>query len=165
MRVAKLASDLKLDRQIRDQLENKLLNMQDRTYLWLYLAIDDIYETYRDSIRPEETSIATLPSSVGDAYEKILSRVTAKQKGNVKKILQIVVGARRPLTVQEMAVALGIATSTGHKSLDKVQLDPIRLENNIRHWCGLFVFINHNRIYLIHQTAKEFLRVAPLVLC
>ncbi|KAN0072724.1 ankyrin repeat domain-containing protein 50-like protein 3 [Elaphomyces granulatus] len=119
MRVAKLASDLKLDRQIRDQLENKLLNMQDRTYLWLYLAIDDIYETYRDSIRPEETSIATLPSSVGDAYEKILSRVTAKQKGNVKKILQIVVGARRPLTVQEMAVALGIATSTGHKSLDK----------------------------------------------
>jgi ankyrin repeat protein len=31
------------------------------------------------------------------------------------------------------------------------------LEKNIRHWCGLFVFVNHSRIYLIHQTAKEFL--------
>ena len=157
VRVAKLASDLKLDRQIKDRLENKLLKMEGRTYLWLHLAIDDIYETYRDSVRPEETSIDTLPSTVGDAYEKILSRVTEKQKGNVKKILQIVVGARRPLTIQEMAVALGIATSTQPKSLDKVELDPIWLESNIRRWCGLFVFINHARIYLIHQTAKEFL--------
>ncbi|KAN0085322.1 Ankyrin repeat-containing domain protein [Elaphomyces granulatus] len=90
------------------------------------------------------------------AYEKILSRVTKKQKGNVKNILQIVVAARRPLTVQEMAVALGIA-STQPKSVDKVKFDPIWLENNIRYWCGLFVFINHSRIHLIHQTAKEFL--------
>ena len=157
VRVAKLASDLKLDPQIKDRLEKKLLKMEGRTYLWLYLAVDDIYETYRDSVRPEETSIDTLPSTVGDAYEKILGRVTEKQKGNVKRILQIVVGARRPLTIQEMAVALGIATSTQPKSLDKVELDPIWLENNIRHWCGLFVFINHTRIYLIHQTAKEFL--------
>jgi ankyrin repeat protein len=156
-RVAKLASDLKLDGQIKGQLETKLLKMEHRTYLWLYLAIEDIYETYRDSIRPEEASIKSLPSTVEDAYEKILSRVTEKQKGNVKKILQIVVGARRPLTVQEMAIALGIATSTQPKSLDKVKLDPIRLETNIRQWCGLFIFINHARIYLIHQTAKDFL--------
>ncbi|KAN0083550.1 hypothetical protein V8E54_002638 [Elaphomyces granulatus] len=74
MRVAKLASDLELDRHIKDKLENKPLTMKDRTYLWLYLAIDDIYETYRHSVRPEETSIDTLPSTVGDAYEKILGR-------------------------------------------------------------------------------------------
>jgi uncharacterized protein with ACT and thioredoxin-like domain len=108
MRVAKLASDLELDRHIKDKLENKLLTMKDRTYLWLYLAIDDIYEIYRHSVRPEETSIDTLPSTVGDAYEKILGRVTERQKGNVKTILRTVVGARRPLTIQEMAVALGI---------------------------------------------------------
>jgi hypothetical protein len=94
---------------------------------------------------------------VEDAYERILSRVAAEQKGNVKRILQIVVGARRALTIQEMAIALGIATSTQPKSLDEVQLDPIRLETHIRQWCGLFVFIDHSRIYLIHQTAKEFL--------
>lgn len=75
----------------------------------------------------------------------------------MKKILQIVVGARRPLTVEEMAMALGIATSTHVESLHKAKLDPIRLQNSIRSWCGLFIFINHTRIYLIHQTAKEFL--------
>jgi ankyrin repeat protein len=156
-RVTNLASDLKLDRQTKEQLETKLLKMEHRTYLWLYLAIEDIYQTYPDSIRPEEALFESLPSTVEDAYEKILSRVTERQKGNVKKILQIVVGARRPLNVQEMAIALGIATSTQPKSLDQVKLDPVRLERNIRQWCGLFVFINHARLYLIHQTAKEFL--------
>lgn len=158
MRVAKLATDLELDSQTSSQLETKLLEMQHRTYLWLYLAIQGVYETYRNSLRPEEASIRLLPSSVEDAYEKILDRVSEDQKATVKKILKIVVGARRPLTVQEMAIALGIATSTSPeaKSLYKVQLDHKRLQN-IRDWCGLFVFINHQRIYLIHQTAKEFL--------
>ena len=56
-----------------------------------------------------------------------------------------------------MTIALGIATLTHPKSLYKAKLDPNRPKNNIRDWCGLFVFINHDRIYLIHQTAKEFL--------
>jgi hypothetical protein len=56
-----------------------------------------------------------------------------------------------------MAIALGLATSAHPKSLDEARIDPIRLETNIRHCCGSFVFINHARICLINQTAKEFL--------
>ncbi|KAJ9654757.1 hypothetical protein H2198_006275, partial [Neophaeococcomyces mojaviensis] len=133
MRVAKLATDLKLARQIKEQLEGKLLKMEHRTYLWLYLAIEGIYETYRTSLRPQEASIESLPSTVEDAYEKILSRVTEKQKGDVKKILQIVVGARRPLTVQEIAILLGIATSARPNSLDQAKLDPVRLKESLQY--------------------------------
>ncbi|OQV10037.1 hypothetical protein CLAIMM_14092 [Cladophialophora immunda] len=157
MRVEKLAADLELDIHTKDQLETRLLEMEHRTYLWLYLAIQGIYETYRNSLRPAEASIESLPLSVEDAYDKILNRISGQQKGIVKKVLLIVVGARRPLHVEEMAIALGIATSTQLTSLDQAKLDRSRLEKNIRYWCGLFVFINHHRIYLIHQTAKEFL--------
>jgi hypothetical protein len=150
MRVAKMAKDLGLETEIKSQLGKKLLEMEHRTYLWLYLAIENIYETLRDNMRPEETSIKSLPSTVEDVYEKILSRVSKKQKDSVQRILQIVVGARRPLTIKEMAIALGISTATSPKSLDKVKLNPGRLENNLRQWCGLFIFINHARIYLIH---------------
>ncbi|KAL9074309.1 MAG: hypothetical protein Q9157_004431 [Trypethelium eluteriae] len=156
-RVEELAKNLRLDSQTKNKLSDKLLEMQHRTYLWLHLAIEGIYETFRDSIRPKEASVELLPSTVDDAYEKILTRVSEKQRVKVKKILQIIVGARRPLTIQEMAIALGIATVTNPKSIHEVQLPPDHLENNIRHWCGLFIFINHTRIYLIHQTAKEFL--------
>ncbi|KAK5202228.1 hypothetical protein LTR41_012027, partial [Exophiala xenobiotica] len=70
MRVAKLSTDLKLDGQTKDRLETKLLEMEHRTYLWLYLAIESIYETYRNSLRPEEASIKLLPVSVEDATRK-----------------------------------------------------------------------------------------------
>jgi hypothetical protein len=101
--------------------------------------------------------IDSLPLTVKDAYEKILSRVPQECADTVKRIFRIVVGARRPLSIQEIAMALGIATSVESTSLAQVQLDPQWLESSIRYWCGLFVFINHDRIYLIHQTAKEFL--------
>ena len=95
--------------------------MEHRTYLWLYLAIEGIYEIYRDSLRPKKALIALLPVSVKDAYENILSRVSEEQKSHVYKILQIIVRARRPLTVQEIAITLGIASYTESKSsLSKV---------------------------------------------
>jgi hypothetical protein len=50
-----------------------------------------------------------------------------------------------------------MATSVEPTSLAQAQLEPQWLESSIQCWCGRFVFINHGRIYLIHQTAKEFL--------
>ena len=45
MRVAKLTKELNLGLQIKSQLEDKLLSMKHRTYLWLYLAIEGIEYT------------------------------------------------------------------------------------------------------------------------
>jgi hypothetical protein len=67
MRVAQLVTDLKLDGHTKDRMETKLLEMEHRTYLWLYLAIEGIYETYRRSLRPKETMIDSLPLTVKDA--------------------------------------------------------------------------------------------------
>ena len=151
----KLASSLKLDASTKEKLENKLLGMEHRTYLWLYLAIEGVRDIYRESLRPHKESILLLPATVEDAYEKILERGAIKNKDNIYKILRIVVGARRPLTVNEMAVALSVDTSQSAEL--EMDVEKAHLETNLRQWCGLFVFINHSRIYLIHQTAKEFL--------
>jgi len=130
--------------------------MEYGIYLWLYLAIDNISYTYWHSFRPEEASIKLLLSTVEDAYEKILRRVTEGQKNTVEKILQIMVGARRPLSIAEMAIALRIAMLAQRQSLDKAKRDAVRVEWNICQSCGPFVFTNHDRMYLIHQTAKGF---------
>jgi hypothetical protein len=87
-RVAEMAKALELDGQIKDELEEKLLTMEHRTYLWLYLALEGIRETYKDSLRPEEASIESVPSSVEKAYEEILSRITEKQKAKNSGLLQ-----------------------------------------------------------------------------
>ncbi|KAF7510248.1 hypothetical protein GJ744_006944 [Endocarpon pusillum] len=156
-RVFKLAETLSLKPETKTRLEQKLLQMEHRTYLWLYLAIDHVYKTYRYSLRPDDESIESLPSSVEIAYEKILEKVTQGVRETVKTILRIVVGARRPLTIGEMALALDIATSSHLKSIAEFSINKDHLERNICHWCGLFIFINNSKIYLIHQTAREFL--------
>jgi hypothetical protein len=165
VRVNKLSKDLQLTTETKNQVQQKLLMMQHRTYLWLYLSIKGIYQAYHDSLRLDEEIIETLPSSVEDAYEKILSKVTDKQRDIVAKILQIIVGARRPLTLKEMSVALGFATAQKQEVSEDVIINSTHLEQHIRHWCGLFVFTNHSRIYLIHQTAPYTIAKTDLTKC
>ncbi|KXG47757.1 uncharacterized protein PGRI_016270 [Penicillium griseofulvum] len=157
IRVKELAEAVKLSMEDYQRVEQQLLQMEHRTYLWLYLAIDDIHTTFKRSLRPTESSIRLVPSSVNAAYEKILCRVPGDQMDTVKKILEIIVAARRPLTIREMAIALGIATYPEAQTTVEARLDATHLEGKIRQLCGLFVFTNNSKIYLIHQTAKEFL--------
>ncbi|KAG9742030.1 purine and uridine phosphorylase, partial [Aureobasidium melanogenum] len=157
VRVLYLAEELGLPESTSSRLEQTLLAMKHRTYLWLHLAIDDVRRTLQHSFRPDEDPVKSAPSSVEGAYEKILARIAPEQHQKVKLILQIVVGACRPLAIGEMALSLGLATSKQHRTFVDAQIDPGHLEKHLRHWCGLFVFVNHSRIYLIHQTAREFL--------
>ncbi|KAK5177844.1 hypothetical protein LTR44_009609 [Exophiala sp. CCFEE 6388] len=150
-----LAKEFDLDIQTRNMIEQRLLAMEHRTYLWLHLAFEGILRKFEYSLRPAEELIRTLPTSVEDAYEKILGRVGREQQDVVKKILRIVVGVRRALTLKEMSIALGVATARQVLSRKDIYIDPDRLEKHIRNWCGLFVFINHSKIYLIHQTYAE----------
>jgi len=157
VRVLELATDLELHESISARLEQNLLNMKHRTYLWLHLAMNDIRITLQESFRPNEEGIELVPSSVEEAYERILARIARTQHQKVKLILQIIVGARRPLSVGEMALALGLATSKQCRTSVDAQIDSNHLGKQLRNWCGLFVFVHQSRIYLIHQTAREFL--------
>ncbi|KAH8587245.1 ankyrin repeat-containing domain protein [Bisporella sp. PMI_857] len=158
-RVGKLAAEHSLSNSTRTSLEQCLFQMEHRTYLWLHLAFEDIKEQYRDSLRPDWESVESLqlPSSVADAYEKILGKITKRQKPVATKILHIIVGAYRPLTISEMAIAFGLAERPNSQSYMEFKIEDARLEKLIRQLCGLFVFIKRSKIYLIHQTAKEFL--------
>ncbi|KAJ5660344.1 hypothetical protein N7507_006795 [Penicillium longicatenatum] len=157
MRVKKLAKTAKLSLDIQQRLEQQLLQMNHRTYLWLHLAMNDIRSRFEDSFRPSEESIQMIPLSVNEAYQKILSRVPVRQLDSVRKALQIIVAARRPLTTAEMAIALGVAICPESRTISEARLHSSQIERKLRRLCGLFVFINNSKIYLIHQTAREFL--------
>ncbi|EED22542.1 Pfs, NACHT and Ankyrin domain protein, partial [Talaromyces stipitatus ATCC 10500] len=157
VKVTELGKDLGLRADTQQRLIKELREMKHRTYLWLYLAIDDIKRTLKNSLRPDNETIPSLPKDVPEAYERILNRAPSDQKATVEIILRIIVGARRPLSVQEMAMALGVATSPDAETAAEAGLNPSALDKKIRQLCGLFVFIKESRIYLIHQTAREFL--------
>ncbi|KAH8158045.1 hypothetical protein CIB48_g10197 [Xylaria polymorpha] len=81
-----------------------------------------------------------------------------------RKILHIIVAADRPLHLIEMAVALAFRRESHqcHEDLERDLLSPDRLQIAIRETCGLFIVIQDSQVFLLHQTAREFLvRLSP----
>ncbi|KAI2782934.1 hypothetical protein F4815DRAFT_442922 [Daldinia loculata] len=140
-------------------LENQLTRIAHRTYLWVYLVFDVINNSEEITKGHLKAIIHQLPETVEAAYEKILCRSSNITKA--RRLLHIVVAAERPLSLQEMAIALAIKEE--HESYSELELEPEnRFRNTVRGLCGLFVTIIHSKIYLLHQTAREFLVYNPL---
>src|SRR5205807_1818311 len=97
---------------------------------------------------------------IAEFYTKILDRSSDPNKA--RRILHIVVAAARPLTVSEMNVALRVTRD--HKSVGDLS-DHLygAFEKTIKNFCGLFVRVIDSKIYLVHQTAREFLIRGALV--
>ncbi|KAA6412091.1 MAG: hypothetical protein FRX48_04241 [Lasallia pustulata] len=143
----------------RKRISQRLKKMDNRTYLWLFLTIDIIAGS-RSKFRKVssiDSLLSDLPSKISDAYERILTR--SSDEVHARILLQLIVAARRPLSLDEANVALTLATHQGNcTSYKKLELWPLRsFKSTIQNMCGLFVSVRDGKVSLIHQTAREFL--------
>ncbi|KAN0081030.1 hypothetical protein V8E54_004234 [Elaphomyces granulatus] len=153
-RVRNIGGQLKLRNDEQELLLQKLMHVPNRTYLWVHLTLDLIESDIDIDKIGIVNATSHLPKTVYEAYDRILSKSHDSKKA--KRILHIIVAAARPLSLKEMALALTIRGN--HRSYSDVDLKPEdRFRETIRDICGLFVTIIDSRIYLLHQTAKEFL--------
>ncbi|KAH7175728.1 hypothetical protein EDB81DRAFT_18581 [Dactylonectria macrodidyma] len=154
-RVNQLLTKKSLSPKIKNCLEKILQETAHRTYLWVYLVFDYLEkENFKRTAKGIESTIATLPSSVNEAYEQILNK--SENYHMAQKALSIILAASRPLTLSEMNVAVNIDyTSQSIHDLDLEDNEDFK--TSLRSWCGLFVSIHQGSIYFLHQTAREFL--------
>lgn len=135
---------------VQTDLVNRLINNAGGTFLWASLILADIEKSARLSTAALRELLTNVPTTLDEMYEKILERSSNRQDAQTN--LHMVVAAVRPLTFKEMNVAFNI-TDQQHEELE---LEP-NIHATIRELCGLFVKVLNQRIYLIHQTAKDFL--------
>ncbi|KAF3087187.1 hypothetical protein TWF706_011259 [Orbilia oligospora] len=159
-KVNDIGDKIKLTDSERTFLLERFKHTPNRTYLWVHLTLDSIEHDIEVNVEitkrrmVEVTSELHLPRTLDEAYEGILSRSSNPEQA--KRLLQIVVAAARPLTLDEMCMALTL--NDGHHSYKDLDLIPEgRFRDDIRDLCGLFVTVLDSRIYLFHHTAKEFL--------
>ena len=157
-RVEQLARKQRLSGRIKSSLEAILLGTEHRTYLWVYLVFDYLDTGFAKTTKGVEAALQTLPKSVNQAYERILSR--SKEDPMVNKVLCVVLAASRPLTFSEMNIAVNV-NDQEHSIRDLELEEEADFKSRLRTWCGLFVSIHHGRIYFLHQTAREFLTESP----
>jgi ankyrin repeat domain-containing protein 50 len=155
-RTEEICRKLQFSMEEKQILQEELAAVDNRTYLWVHLVFAVIEEAVllnKDDLR---ASIRALPHTVEEAYDKILCK--SQDPVKTKKILQIVVAADRPLRLTEMAVLLAFQQGHRcHKHLEQGLLPPDYLHRQIREACGLFITVKDSEIFLLHQTAKEFL--------
>jgi Ankyrin repeats (3 copies) len=136
-----------------------------RTYLWAYLMIQEISRSFESTEWKLAGLLKIIPRSVDEAYEKILKRASegpGSDPAQARRVLRLILAAERPLTLKEMNIALEILDrkESGEKCTSEYDLQLANdeaLRKKIENLCGLFVSIVDSKIYLIHQTAKEFL--------
>ncbi|KAH7085842.1 hypothetical protein BKA63DRAFT_27723 [Paraphoma chrysanthemicola] len=159
-RVQALGQRRRLNEDETAHVHGLLTAVPNRTYLWVTLTL------YNLEIMPAITRgsalklVTQLPRTVDEAYESILMKSVDKQRA--QKLLHIVLAATRPLTLDEISIALAIEE---HHVVDENlanDLEPIeRFRDTVRDISGLLLIVVDKKVYLLHQTVREFL-VEPL---
>ena len=147
--VPRISSQLKLDPDTQSVLQEKLLAKTNRNYLWLHLVLEDVRKRSLRANTPKKMAkfVEKLPATVYDAYERILHR--SPEPDLARRLLHIVLAARRPLTLEEMNMAFNI--EKGQKSCDEVDLLAAEsVGGHIKYICGLFISIIDSKVYLLH---------------
>lgn len=161
--------DLKVQEFARDfseehrcMLSERLKAMDNRTYLWLHLTFDIIKRKrsiFSKSSRIQDL-LNSIPSRVSDAYEDILNH-NEDDHDTTRILLEIILAARRPLTLEEANYALTLAISKGdfdeHESLEGDLWPMETFKMVVKNLSGLFINVYDSKLFFIHLTAREFL--------
>jgi hypothetical protein len=143
----------------KSQLRAALQAPSNRTYLWVSLVFEVLERELKLTPKNATSIVNNLPQTVGHAYEAMLNK--SPDKSLARKLLYMVLFAERPMTLAEMNIALNITDGCkSFEDIDHQDTDEL-LKTQIRTLCGLFLSIVGSKIYLIHQTVKEFLISAP----
>ncbi|XXG98724.1 hypothetical protein Hte_005053 [Hypoxylon texense] len=159
-RLRRLATLKGVDKKQEDKLRYMLHRRggDQRTYIWVRLIFEVLEAAYPSNNDEWDDLIENLPSSVPAAYLKLLEKVHRNQQKRVLILLNLILAAYRPLSLQEMNIAINVRDRQGAYSTDDLNMVS---DEAFRNWmldaCGFFVTVYDNKVFLIHQTAKEFL--------
>lgn len=155
-RIEETAEVLDLEPDERDLMKTKLGSVPNRTYLWITLIFDGLMDRKLGLTKADIISLVEhLPQSVDDAYEKLLSR--SPKTEHARRLLQIILGAARPLSLSEISIALAFEDGQSISSASDRIMPNRRIRAHVRDLCGLFAIVVDDKVYLLHQTAREFL--------
>jgi hypothetical protein len=157
-------------------LQGELVKGADRTFLWTTLTIKLLADASERGASKRELDEILRSRDIDEVYARLLEGSASPSQA--KTMLQIVIAAARPLTLDETNVAMAIPSENAARAHPRsgpeirlakahppkiVSLEvldshlKLSFENFVKSLCGHFLRIIHQRIYFVHQTAREYL--------
>lgn len=149
--VEQLAQKKKYTDEIKNATQHYLSTKSDSTFLWVALVCENLE---RISLQSTSQKLHEFPPGLHSVYARMMTQI--HQLGDVNaescyQILAIVLLVYRPLTLAELGCLV--------KSLDSNPADTELIYKAIG-LCGSFLTIRDKQVYIIHQSAKDYLTKA-----
>jgi hypothetical protein len=144
--VSQLAS-IKHDKALQGQVRNQMCQKADATFLWVALVFKELQVVQRYDILQV---IDELPSGLIPLYDRMMKQVCKLKRRYpefCRRVLSTATLAYRPLHLLELQILAGLQEEMPHTA------DLERIIN----MCASFLTIRNDQVYLIHQSAKDYL--------
>ncbi|KAI1660262.1 hypothetical protein F4813DRAFT_401203 [Daldinia decipiens] len=154
--VKDLQAEVEIPYEMSKDLSQNLESGANNTFLWVTLMVKVLREHIQSYGGISKNDLQSLLHGydIFAVYNHMLRKIIPRPDAN--KMLQIVIAARKALTIEQMSVALAVKQS--HTTLEDISSEiKYPQEDYIKVLCGHFVCFVGQEIHLVHQTAREFL--------
>ncbi|KAF2124635.1 hypothetical protein P153DRAFT_325872, partial [Dothidotthia symphoricarpi CBS 119687] len=156
----RLSDDKKLakwnkDAAIRQEIEAAMMHGARGMFRWAVCQLDALRECRNRAMLRK--SLATLPRTLDETYDRILSAISEEDCEYAVRILQWLTFSARPLSVEEIAevIAINVARDPAFDR-DEVLEDPLEALNI----CSSLVTITTNRAEVGHHSTQRIIALA-----
>ncbi|KOC10215.1 hypothetical protein AFLA70_51g004530 [Aspergillus flavus AF70] len=124
-------------------VKDHLVENANGTFLWVALVCEHLAKMFYWEVREK---LRDFPPHLEKIYERMMSQIIDSDKYEIcKAILGVTTTVLRPITLDEMMVYVDIPGDDARALEDLVGL------------CGSFLSVQESTIFLIHQSAKDFI--------
>lgn len=134
--------------EILELVRKRMLEKANGTFLWVSLVAKELGEA---QIWDVEQLIDEVPPDLEHLYGRMLQQIDLLKLKNpqyCRALLSTVLMANQPLNLEEIGCLAGLPPTVSSKP--KIIHDIIKL-------CGSFLVVKDERVFIVHQSAKEFL--------
>lgn len=143
-KVKELAKLKSYARGLQDFVHKSLLQKAEDTFLWVALVCKELNKVRLQKVR---ALLESLPAGLIPLYKRMLEQVFHQEDQNdveiCRRVLCLVTLAFRPLRLKEIAIFANIPDDEDVEELLGL--------------CGSFLTIRKDTVYLVHQSAKDYL--------
>ena len=146
---------------ILEDIQAQLIYRADRTFLWVSLILELMEQKLEVGASLHELVKLLKNRDIYHVYSQLLA--FSVDTPRARKMLQLVLAATRAMTVHELSVALAVEPEDDVPGAGRANLADVEVhlayprENHIKSLCGHFIRVVRNEVYLVHETAREFL--------
>lgn len=133
--------------EIKEQVHKVLLERAEGTFLWVGFVADELLR--KTTCTQILDALNEMPKGLPSIYSRILSKKEKERRPVLSRLLRWVTVAFRPLSVEELAVGMGI-DDTEQLPRQQILIDYISM-------CGSILQINNDKIGFVHQSAIDYL--------